>query len=119
MSHEELSSVPNADTLSSGDESGSNHVDGVRPHGSPAGGAEPITHVPISIVKRMEQDLNATEAARRENAKRAMQLSLAIVIADEIIGSLKTHLPDCSELGTGPLLGLISAFHKAVRQARE
>lgn len=109
MSQEELPSAPTADTLCTGDVK--ELQAGVKP-------TPTIEFVPISIVQRMELDLNEAEAWRRYNAKKVQDYVVATAIAEQIVESLNSHLPTCSSLGAGPLLGLISSFNQAMIKAR-
>lgn len=102
MSEKELFSVPIVPMLSTGDGNENQASDSA------------ITHVPISVVQRMEIDMNECESMRRQAAKKVAECYVALSYAEVIIGSLKSHLEECSDLGKGPLLGMISSFNQAL-----
>lgn len=104
MSQEIPSSVPDAITLSTGD------GDEIRIEAT-----HELTHVPIAVVQKMEANMNELETQYRKATKVCGKQAFAIIIASQIISSLKSYNEECSYLGKGPLLGLISEYEKALR----
>lgn len=109
MSHEIQSSAPTAPTPSSGesvvvpDEYRMTMQEEFLPTAPPppSGGnvvaefvTEPIVSVPISIVQKMEADLNATESARRLAEKKAQAYKEAADVADLWIKGFRSMSPN-------------------------